>query len=76
MAIHKEELFLILRKRFPSAEIKLEDLTGKETNYLLEITDPLFNGIPLLEQHKIVNSALFEVLVSKLHAITIRIQSH
>jgi len=33
---------------------------------------PSFKNIPLVKQHKLVNTALAEVLHSKLHAITIK----
>ena len=65
MAISEEELLLILQQKFPNAKIKLKD-------YSLEINDPSFKNIPLVKQHKLVNTALAEVLHSKLHAITIK----
>ncbi len=72
MAISEEELSLILQQKFPNAKIKLKDLAGDQDHYSLEINDPSFKNIPLVKQHKLVNTALAEVLHSKLHAITIK----
>ena len=71
MAISEEELLLILQQKFPNAKIKLKDLAGDQ-DHSLEINDPSFKNIPLVKQHKLVNTALAEVLHSKLHAITIK----
>ena len=72
MAISEEELLLTLQQKFPNAKIKLKDLAGDQDHYSLEINDPSFKNIPLVKQHKLVNTALAEVLHSKLHAITIK----
>ena len=72
MAISEEELLAILQQKFPNAKIKWKDLAGDRDHYSLEINDPSFKNISLIKQHKLVNTALAEVLHSKLHAITIK----
>ncbi len=72
MAIPKAELLSIIQQKFPDATIKLEDTRGDMDHYSLEISDPSFNGISLINQHKIVKSALADLLKTKLHAITIK----
>ena len=74
MAISKAELLSILQQNFPDAKIKLKDLAGDEDHYALEINDSSFKDIPLVKQHKLVNTALAEVLHTRLHAITIKIK--
>ena len=64
----------ILQQNFPDAKIKLKDLAGDEDHYALEINDSSFKDIPLVKQHKLVNTALAEVLHTRLHAITIKIK--
>jgi stress-induced morphogen len=34
------------------------DRTGGGDHFLVEVTSPRFDGLPLLEQHKLVNAAL------------------
>jgi stress-induced morphogen len=72
MAISIAELDGIIKQSFPSAKIKLTDLAGDEDHYALEIEDASFAGQSLINQHKMVKSALSEVMERKLHAITIK----
>ena len=72
MPISKKELTSILYESFPDATIDLKDLAGDQNHYSLEINDVSFKNIPLMSQHKLVNTALSEILQSRLHAITIK----
>ncbi|MFK7967700.1 MAG: BolA/IbaG family iron-sulfur metabolism protein [Rickettsiaceae bacterium] len=72
MSISEVELISILQQSFPYAKIELKDLAGDKSHYALEINDSSFKNIPLVQQHKLVNTALSEVLRTRLHAITIK----
>ncbi|ADE30378.1 BolA/IbaG family iron-sulfur metabolism protein [Rickettsia prowazekii] len=72
MAISAEELEKILKKSFPSSVIKITDLVGDQDHYALEISDAQFNGLSLINQHKLVKNALSEILNKKLHSISIK----
>jgi stress-induced morphogen len=72
MAISKTELQSIILKSFPEATIEIIDLAGDEDHYSLFIQDASFTGVTLIKQHRMVKEALAEVLVSRLHAITIK----
>jgi len=72
MAITKTELESIILKSFPESSIEIIDLAGDEDHYSLSIKDASFAGMPLIKQHRMVKEALAEVLVSRLHAITIK----
>jgi stress-induced morphogen len=53
------ELEALLREAFPEAsEVRVTDRTGGGDHFLVEVTSPRFDGLPLLEQHRLVNSAL------------------
>lgn len=75
MAISKSELELIIKKSFPNATVEIIDLVGDGDHYSLNVKDKSFAGIPLIKQHKMVKNALAEVLVSRLHAVTIKTSS-
>jgi stress-induced morphogen len=48
-----------LRDAFPEAtEVRVTDRTGGGDHFLIEVTSPRFDGLPLLEQHRLVNDAL------------------
>lgn len=72
MAISESKLQSILQNSFPNAKIKITDTAGDQDHYALEITNPAFEGLPLIKQHRLVKEALAEVLVKELHAITIK----
>jgi stress-induced morphogen len=53
------ELEALLRSAFPEAdEVRVTDRTGGGDHFLVEVTSPRFNGLPLVEQHRLVNQAL------------------
>lgn len=72
MAISKSELESIILQSFPDATIEIIDLAGDQDHYSLVISDKSFEGLPLIKQHKMVKAALADVLVTRLHAITIK----
>ncbi|HZT94250.1 MAG TPA: BolA/IbaG family iron-sulfur metabolism protein [Gaiellaceae bacterium] len=53
------DLEQLLREAFPEAkEVRVTDRTGGGDHFLIEVTSPRFDGLPLVEQHKLVNEAL------------------
>ena len=57
------DLEQLLRDAFPEAtDLRVTDRTGGGDHFLVEVTSPRFDGLPLLEQHRLVNDALAEPL--------------
>lgn len=53
----------MLRDAFPdAAEVQVEDRTGGGDHFQVTVTSSRFDGLPLLEQHRLVNEALAEPL--------------
>jgi stress-induced morphogen len=53
----------LLEQAFPDAtELTVEDRTGGGDHFQVAVTSPRFNGLPLLDQHRLVNEALGEPL--------------
>lgn len=53
----------LLRRAFPDAsEIRVEDRTGGGDHFQVTIEAPRFDGLSLLDQHRLVNEALAEPL--------------
>jgi stress-induced morphogen len=49
----------LLRDAFPDApELRVEDRTGGGDHFQVTVASPRFDGLPLLEQHRLVNDAL------------------
>jgi stress-induced morphogen len=58
-----EPLQSLLSQAFPDAtEVRVEDRTGGGDHFQVTVMSPRFDGLPLLEQHRLVNDALAEPL--------------
>ena len=58
-----ERLESLLRDAFPDApELSVEDRTGGGDHFQVTVASPRFEGLPLLEQHRLINDALAEPL--------------
>lgn len=58
-----EPLQQLLHLAFPDAtELSVQDRTGGGDHFQVTVASPRFDGLPLLEQHRLVNHALAEPL--------------
>ena len=58
-----EPLQALLERAFPDAtELSVEDRTGGGDHFQVTVASPRFDGLPLLDQHRLVNEALAEPL--------------
>jgi stress-induced morphogen len=58
-----EPLQALLEHAFPDAtEVRVEDRTGGGDHFQVTVASPRFNGLKLLDQHRLVNEALAEPL--------------
>ena len=64
----------LLRAAFPDAtELLVEDRTGGGDHFQVAVTTPRFNGLSLLDQHRLVNEALADPLADgTIHELRIR----
>ena len=54
-----DTLRVLLENAFPDArELDVLDRTGGGDHFQVTVTSPRFDGLPLLEQHRLVNDAL------------------
>ena len=69
-----DELEATLRAAFPEAnDVRVSDRTGGGDHFLIEVTSPRFDGLPLLEQHRLVNDALAAPFASgRIHEMRIK----
>jgi stress-induced morphogen len=59
IAMATEPLELLLRQAFPDApELRVEDRTGGGDHFQVTLTSPRFDGLSLVEQHRLVYAAL------------------
>lgn len=51
-----------LQDAFPDAEVSVEDRTGGGDHFHVTVVSGVFDGLTLIEQHRLVNAALAEPL--------------
>jgi stress-induced morphogen len=58
-AMATDPLELLLRQAFPDApELRVEDRTGSGDHFQVTLTSPRFDGLSLVDQHRLVYAAL------------------
>jgi len=72
MPIAQKKLAEILHEKFPAAQIEIIDLMGDEDHYSVKIIDKIFAEKTRIQQHKLVNNALKEILGDALHAMQLK----
>jgi stress-induced morphogen len=64
----------LLERAFPEATaLSVDDRTGGGDHFQVTLQSPRFDGLPLLEQHRLVNDALAEPLADgTIHELRIK----
>jgi stress-induced morphogen len=63
----------LLMEAFPGGEVAVEDRTGGGDHFQVTVVSDAFNGLPLIQQHKLVNAALAAPLADgTIHELRIR----
>ena len=63
----------LLEQAFPSSDVDVEDRTGGGDHFQVTIASGRFDGLSLLEQHRLVNEALADPLGDgTIHELRIR----
>lgn len=63
----------LLDQAFPEGEIDVVDRTGGGDHFQVTVASCAFNGLPLIQQHKLVNAALAAPLADgTIHELRIR----
>jgi stress-induced morphogen len=48
----------LLERAFPASEVEVDDRTGGGDHFQVTVSSARFDGLSLLEQHRLVNEAL------------------
>ena len=71
MPMSAEDLESRLRKAFPDADIRVEDLAGDGDHYRARIASSAFTGLSRVRQHQLVYAALKGKMGGELHALAL-----
>lgn len=68
-----EPIRALLQSAFPGAEVSVEDRTGGGDHFQVTVVSSSFDGLSLIEQHRLVNAALAGPLADgTIHELRIR----
>jgi len=74
--ITPEEIAVLIRATFPDATVEASDWSGTGDHYDVRVASAGFRGISLLDQHRMVYSAVDAALKDgRLHAIQIKTET-
>jgi stress-induced morphogen len=64
------DLEVLIRRALPDARVESSDRTGTLDHYNVKVTSAAFSGKSLLDQHRMIYSALSEALKDgRMHAV-------
>ena len=72
MPIEQIKLEELIKNKFPSANIRVEDLAGDNNHYSVSIESSLFNGLSRIQQHQLVYESLDGLMDNELHAMQLK----
>jgi len=71
--IHSDDMTALIRRSMPDAEVEIVDLTGTMDHFNVLVRSGAFRGIPLMDRHRMVESALADARADgRIHAMSIR----
>jgi len=53
-----DEILSLISQALPGSRVEIEDLRGDGNHYAVTVESPSFNGVPLVDQHRMVFAAL------------------
>ncbi len=62
----------LLEESFPDGNVRVIDLTGTSDHFGVEVVSTRFEGLSLIEQHKLVHAAVGTHLTQAIHALDIK----
>ena len=71
--ITSDELAHLIKATLPDATVEARDWTGTQDHYDVRVVSAGFRGVPLIDQHRMIYSAVDAALKDgRLHAIQIK----
>ena len=62
----------LIKQSIPGADVQVKDLRGDGRHYSAVVVSAVFEGKPLVEQHRMVHAALGQHLEESIHALQIK----
>jgi stress-induced morphogen len=65
------ELERRIKEAFPDAQVQVQDLTGGQDHYRVEVVSSAFEGKPPVARHRLVYGLFDDVIGGDLHALSL-----
>lgn len=72
MTISFEEIEKMIQEAIPDAAVRVEDMTGTGDHFEIEVVSAQFQGKNLIQQHKMVFTALQKEMDGRIHAVKLK----
>lgn len=59
----------IVLSALPGSQVKVEDMTGTGDHFEIEVVSPRFEGLALIERHRLLHRALEGPMEGDVHAV-------
>jgi stress-induced morphogen len=71
--IDSASMTALIRRALPDAKVEILDLTGTKDHFNVLVRSGAFQGVPLMDRHRMVENALAEARADgRIHAMSIR----
>ena len=67
--MESNELREIVLAAFPGSEVRVEDMTGTGDHFEIEVVSQRFEGLSLIERHRLMHKALEGPMQGDVHAV-------
>lgn len=64
-----DEVKALIEQGVPDAVVEVSDLTGTGDHFRADVTSTAFEGVPMIQRHKMVYAALGELVGGPIHAL-------
>jgi stress-induced morphogen len=72
MAMAADDIALMIKERFPDADINIKDMAGDGDHFAATIVSEAFRGKTRVQQHQMVYDALKGNMGGALHALALK----
>ena len=67
-----EQIILLIKKGIQNSEVSVVDLKGTGDHFSALIISDLFEGVGLVDRHKMVYNTISDVITNQIHAMQIK----
>lgn len=70
--MNESEIQLLIEEKLPESKVAVVDTRGSGDHFEIMVISDIFEGVPLIDRHRIIHSALGENLGGAIHAVEIK----